>query len=211
VTFHYAVAVDHPTAVAWLSAGERRWSAGLPGPARRSDWRAGRVAAKRAVAAVLGLDDPLRVTLVPVPGAAPLVEVRDVGGSHRVVPLAFSLSQCAGRAAAAASVARGGLGIDLELSDQVRAAHAGYYLSPSERERAGACGLTTLWTLKEATWKALRCDDTVPFTALQLEFDAAGAVAAVSLSGRTQPAVAHVLEPWRGYVLAIVWIPGEER
>lgn len=210
MTLHYAVAVDHPTADAWLSAAERRRCAALPWRGRRSDWRAGRVAAKRAVAGALGLDDPTRVALVPVPEAAPLIELRDASGSHRVVPCAVSLSHRAGRAAAAATAARGGLGVDLELRDQVHPAHDRYYLSPAERQRAGAYGLTTLWTLKEAAWKALRCTATVPFTALQLEFDAAGAVAAVSLCGRKHPAVARVLQPWRGFVLAIVWIPGEE-
>jgi phosphopantetheinyl transferase (holo-ACP synthase) len=169
------------------------------------------VAAKRAVAGALGLDDPTQVALVPVPAGAPLIELRDAKRSHRVVPCAVSLSHRAGRAAAAATTARGGLGVDLELTDQVGPAHAGYYLSPAERERAGVYSLTTLWTLKEAAWKALQCDATVPFTALQLEFDGSGAVVAVSLAGRTRPAVARLLGPWRGYVLAIVWLPGEER
>jgi len=211
VVCHYAVAVDHPAADRWLTTSERRACAAVPWPEGRSDWRAGRIAAKRAAAGALGLDDPTRVTLVPLPGGAPHIALRGPFGTHRIIPLAVSLAHRSGRAAAAATIEPGELGIDLELAGQVRAAHAGYYLSRAERELAGWYGLTALWTLKEAAWKALRCDDTVPFTALELRFDTAGAVDGVSLRGTVRRAAAGVLHPWPGYVLAIVWLPGRAR
>lgn len=209
MAFHYAVAVDHPGADRWLTAAERQAWAAVPWSERRSDWRAGRVAAKRAAAGALGLDDPTRVALVPLTGGVPRIALRGPFGTHRVVPLALSLTHRSGRAAAAATTEPGALGIDLELAGQVRAAHAGYYLSRAERALAGWYGLTALWTLKEAAWKALRCDDTVSFTALELRFDGSGAVNAVSLGGAVRRAIVGVLHPWPGYVLAVVWLPWE--
>ena len=211
MAFHYAVAVDHPAADRWLTPAERRAWAAVPWPERRSDWRAGRVAAKRAAAGALGLDDPTRVALVPLTGGAPCIALRGPLGTHHIVPLALSLTHRSGRAAAAATTEPGDLGIDLEIGGQVRAAHAGYYLSGAERSLAGWYGLTALWTLKEAAWKALRCDDTVPFTALELRFDASGAVNAVSLGGVVRRATVGVRHPWPGYVLAVVWLPWEAR
>src|SRR5205809_884894 len=124
---HYAVAVDRPAADRWLSDSERQACAALPWPERRPDWRAGRIAAKRAVARALGLDDPTRIELVPVSGGAPQL--------------------------------------------------------------------------------VLRCDDALPFTALELRGDALGRIRAVRLWGAVRPARATVLRPWPGYVLALVWVP----
>jgi len=89
----------------------------------------------------------------------------------------------------------------------VQAAHAGYYLSVAEQQLARRYSLTDLWTLKEAAWKALRCDDALPFTALELRGDALGRIRAVRLWGAVRPARATVLRPWPGYVLALVWVP----
>lgn len=205
--YHYAFADDDPAADRWLSDSERRAYVALHTPEQRRDWRAGRAAAKRAAAGALGLDDPTRVELVPVAGGAPQIALRDASGTHRIVRLVLSLSHRSGRAAAVATTEPGGLGIDLELAGQVRAAHAGYYLSAEERELEGLYGLTALWTLKEAAWKAVRCDDAVSFTALELRFDTAGAVNAVSLRGTQRPAVATVLRPWPGYVVGVLWVP----
>ena len=204
---HYAVAVDRPAADRWLSDSERQACAALPWPERRPDWRAGRIAAKRAVARALGLDDPTRIELVPVSSGAPQLVLRGGDGSRRSAALTLSVSHRSGRAAAAATSDPGGLGIDLELADQVQAAHAGYYLSVAEQQLARRYSLTDLWTLKEAAWKALRCDDALPFTALELRGDALGRIRAVRLWGAVRPARATVLRPWPGYVLALVWVP----
>src|SRR5437773_12409851 len=105
---HYAVAVDRPAADRWLSDSERQACAALPWPERRPDWRAGRIAAKRAVARALGLDDPTRIELVPVSGGAPQPVLRGAGGLRRRAALAPSVDHRPGRPAGAAAVGPGG-------------------------------------------------------------------------------------------------------
>src|SRR5947199_353504 len=101
---HYAVAVDRPAADRWLSDSERQACAALPWPERRPDWRAGRIAAKRAVARALGLDDPTRIELVPVSGGAPQLVLRGDDGSRRSAALTLSVSHRSGRAAPVAGL-----------------------------------------------------------------------------------------------------------
>jgi len=174
----YALALDGPLAAACLTAAERRACAALPGAVRRRDWRAGRLAAKRAVR------------------AARLPAAR----------LTVSISHVAGRAAAVAAPAPSRVGIDLERAGAVRPAQARYFLTRAERRLARRLGLTTLWTLKEAAWKALGADDATPFAALEVHADPHGGVEGVSLHGRRHRARALVARPWPGFVLAVVWL-----
>ena len=173
-----ALGLDGPTAAACLTPAERRACAALPSDVRRRDWRAGRLAAKRAVR------------------AARLPAAR----------LTLSIAHVAGRAAAVAVPAPGRVGIDLERAGAVRAAQARYFLTRAERRLARRLGLTVLWTLKEAAWKALRADDATPFAALELHADPRGGVEGVSLHGRRHRARALVARPWPGFVLAVIWV-----
>jgi 4'-phosphopantetheinyl transferase EntD len=97
-------------------------------------------------------------------------------------------------------------GIDLEREGGVRERFARYFLTDAERKRAGARELAELWALKEAAWKALRLDDTVHFTALELVFDDGGEVVGLMLHGRERPARATISRPWPGFVLAVVLV-----
>jgi 4'-phosphopantetheinyl transferase EntD len=174
----YALALDGPLAAACLTAAERRACAALPGAARRRDWRAGRLAAKRAVQ------------------AAGLPAAR----------LTLCISHVAGRGAAIAVPAPARVGIDLERAGAVRPAHARYFVTRVERRLARRLGLTALWTLKEAAWKALDLPHATPFGALELRADARGRVVEVSLRGVRRAARAMLARPWPGFVLAVVWL-----
>lgn len=179
----YALALDGPPAAACLTARERRICAALPSAARRRDWRAGRLAAKRAV------------------HAAGLPAAR----------LTLSISHVAGRGAAIAVPAPHRVGIDLERAGAVRPAQARYFLTRAERRLARRLGLTALWTLKEAAWKALGADAATPFTALELHADRSGRLEAVSLHGRRTRARAVRARPWGGeFVVAVVWLEEDE-
>jgi 4'-phosphopantetheinyl transferase EntD len=173
-----ALGIDGPAATACLTPAERRVCAALPSDARRRDWRAGRLAAKRAVR------------------AAGLPAAR----------LTVSIAHVAGRAAAVAALAPGRVGIDLERAGSVRPAQARYFLTRAERRLARRLGLTVLWTLKEAAWKALRADDATPFLALEVHAGPRGDIESVSLHDRRHGARALVARPWPGFVLAVLWV-----
>ncbi len=102
------------------------------------------------------------------------------------------------------------VGIDLERAGAVRPAQARYFLTRTERRLARRLGLTALWTLKEAAWKALGAGDATPFTALELHADRSGRLEAVSLHGRRTRARALLARPWRGFVVAVVWLGEDE-
>ncbi len=66
---------------------------------------------------------------------------------------------------------------------------------------------TVLWTLKEASWKALRLAPTVGFHDLQLDIDDEHELRGVLLRGHRFSASATVASPWARHVLATVQIP----
>lgn len=200
-SYALALEIDGPLAAASLTAAERRACAALPTIARRRDWRAGRLAAKRAAAQMLGLSDLQAVEVRSRPGAQPLVRFP---GLPTVVPMTLSIAHAAGRAAAV--VARGDtrVGVDLERAGTVRSAYARYFLGDAEQSIARRVGLTALWVLKEAAWKALGLGADTAFTALELHLGRDGRLAALSLLGRRRPARAWLSRPWPGFVLAVV-------
>ena len=93
------------------------------------------------------------------------------------------------------------LGVDVERAGSVGEARLRYFLAPGERD--GGLDPASLWTLKEAAWKALGCDERLPFRELALELDGAGGLRAVALRGQIFPARATLTTPWPGYVLAV--------
>ena len=186
----------HPThAVALATAAE------LGVPARSSpdaDHRASRLAARRAIRALVG--PWARVVIRRRPGRAPLAEV----GDERRVSL--SLSHRDGLAVAIAASPDSRVGVDLERLDALAPEHVRYFLTAREQRSANALPHAALWALKEATWKALALGDDVPLAALEIDVDRRGAMRGVRLRGQYRPAVALLSAPWPGYVVAIVWV-----
>lgn len=187
-----------------LTRAERSQCAALPGAAQRADYRAGRLAAKRAAAGPVGTAALRRVAVRRRPGGAPGVWVQDAGGGWRAADVALSLGHRDGRAIAAAATAAGcRVGVDVERAAAVPAGWLRYFATAAERAGGPATG-AALWALKEAAWKALSLGADVPFAALALEFDGAGELAAVVLRGRRHPARAALLRPWRRHLAAVV-------
>ncbi|HEV8265915.1 MAG TPA: 4'-phosphopantetheinyl transferase superfamily protein [Gemmatimonadales bacterium] len=208
-SYSLALDVDRPLAASSLTAAERHACAALPTAERRAEWRAGRLAAKRAVARMLGLSDLRAIEVRSRPGTRPLVRLPRLSA---VVPLTLSIAHAAGRAAAVVVQARGvgtdRVGVDLERAGTVRSAHARYFLGEAEQSLARRVDLTALWVLKEAAWKALGLRAETPFTALELHLGRDGQLAGLSLLGRRRPARAWLARPWPGFLLAVVTLPG---
>lgn len=144
-----------PADDAWLSARERAVLGGLRVPGRRRDWRLGRWAAKRAVAAALG---PSEVEVRAAEDGAPEALV-----AGRAAPVTISISHRAGLGACLAVPGRLAAGCDLELVEPHLPALAGDYFTPAELalvERFGPDGrdlaVALVWSGKESALKALR-------------------------------------------------------
>lgn len=192
-----------------LPPEERHACSTLP-PHRRSDWRAGRMAARGAAASGLGLDDQEPIVIDSAPGRAPQIRLRarlPDDPPRNPLPLALSLAHRDGYAAAAVSRGANRIGVDLEAAGAVPCSYARYFLTQRERDITCLRDPTEIWVLKEAAWKALGCDETVPFTALELQFDNQGAVTGVCLQGRTWPARAVISAPWPDYLVGVFWSP----
>jgi 4'-phosphopantetheinyl transferase EntD len=180
-------------AIALAAAGE------LGGPARslvEADHRASRLAARRAIRALVGGTE--KVVVARRPGQPPLVCVGDDQ------PLELSLSHRDGLAAAIAARPGCHVGIDLERVDAVAPEHARYFLTTREQRAARLLTPTVLWVVKEAVWKALSLHDDVPLTALELDVDYRGTLRAVRLRGERRRAEATLMSPWSGYLVAAV-------
>ncbi len=81
------------------------------------------------------------------------------------------------------------------------------FLGPDERAEVRAevpeLDATTLWTLKEASWKAMMIPRSIPFHALELIF-CDGALAELRYGGRRWLARSLSDRPWLGYVVSVV-------
>jgi 4'-phosphopantetheinyl transferase len=144
-----------PAGDGWLSPAERATLAGLRFPARRRDWRLGRWAARRALAAVLG---PVPVEVRAAADGAP-----EALADGRPAPVTISISHRAGVGACLVADAGRPAGCDLELVEPHSAALARDFFTPAELalvEQAGpdARDLTValVWSAKESALKALR-------------------------------------------------------
>jgi phosphopantetheinyl transferase (holo-ACP synthase) len=195
-------------AEAGLTRAERRECAALVTPAGRADYRAGRLAAKRAAARLAGdAPDSLgalrRFAARRRAGAPPTPSARTPGGRWRAAPVALSLAHRDGRGAAASAPPGTRVGVDVERVGAVDEAHVRWFAGEDERAR-GPRDAAALWALKEAAWKALALGPSLPLRALALEFTADGALAAVTVDGRRAPARGALLRPWAGHVVAVV-------
>jgi 4'-phosphopantetheinyl transferase EntD len=176
---------------------------GVPGRASvDADYRASRLAARRAIRALVG--PHASIVVERQPGRPPLARV----GDHQ--PVALSLAHRDGLAVAIAAHAGCRIGIDLERLDAVAPEHARYFLTARERRTSHLLPCTVLWVIKEAAWKALALGDDVPLAALELDVDGRGRLRAVWLRGERRAAGATLTSPWPGYVMAAVWV-GEAR
>jgi phosphopantetheinyl transferase len=200
-----ALAFEGEVDEGWM-AEDRETIAGVAAE-RQGEWRAGRLALRRAAASVLG-GSASGLRLAPYrPGTAAGLEIEDSSGARSRAPLHVSVSHRDGRAVAVADPVRA-VGVDLERDDAVPAGLERYFVAETERT-AAATDLTRLWCLKEAAWKALGCGAELPFRELALEFDEAGEVRGVLVGTRRFPARARLSSPWPGYLLAIVWTEEE--
>ena len=140
--------------------------------------------------------------------ASRLAEQRATAGLAAACPLSVSLAHSAGHAIAGAVPHPARIGVDLERQGSIDQAHARYFLVPREREQLKRLSVTDLWTVKEAAWKAIGLDDTIPFTDLEILFGGDGAPYAVRFGSMIQPIAAQLREPWPGWVAAVVLLAG---
>ena len=148
-----------PAADHWLAPAEAEVLAGLHLPRRRADWRLGRYAAKRLLAAQRATPPALsELAVLAAPDGAPEVLLRG-----EPLPLTLSLSHRDGLALCAVAAGRVGLGCDLErveprsaalVDDFFTAAERARVLQAPEAERALLANL--VWSAKESALKLLR-------------------------------------------------------
>ena len=139
---------------AFLSDEERGYVRGFAHARRVEEFLAGRLAARRAIAALLGTERALRI--VRERDGAPRIEGLPAG-----VTLALSISHGARRAIAVVAEGTAPLGVDLtDWTDapRIRRVARRAFPRPDERARALVDGRTACraWAIKEAVGKALR-------------------------------------------------------
>lgn len=199
VPIYCATARDCAAALSALTPAESASMYRLAGIARAADWRAGRLAAKRAVSAALGGKSLRRIEIGSRGDERPRA-LLTTAGLRRPVHVALSLAHSGGRAVAA--VTRGvRVGVDIERVRRIPAEHARFFLTASER-RSGLSELVC-WTVKEAAWKALGLTRADPFMALELIWNGAE-LAAVRCAEVKRKARAVVTHSWSGFVIAVV-------
>lgn len=201
-----AQADDGAEAARTLTPSERLRCRVLP-ERRRPDFRAGRLAAKRAVHRLVGGTEESAVTVRSGCGRPPTVQLGGVFDAPSD-PLRISIAHRDGHGFAAAGRGVVRLGVDLE-----RRAHPGplrHFLGEEERETAPPrLDATDLWALKEAAWKALGLSRSECFHALVLVFEddpdsGERVLAGLRHAGRRWAARGSFLRPWPRYVATVV-------
>jgi 4'-phosphopantetheinyl transferase len=133
---------------AWLTAAEQAELRQRGTAKRIRDRLAGRVAAKRALVALTGVD-PLAIQVVSASTGEPIARVPGRPG------VSVSISHREGRAVAVA-VEAGRVGVDLEAVEQRPVHFAQTWFDARERELASdPTAETVIWSAKEAVLKAL--------------------------------------------------------
>ena len=206
-----AIATDGREARSALTPSERATCASIAGAQQRRNWRAGRLAAKRAVQQMVDESEARQIDVGSSRAAPPTLMILDAEGRRRELEVVVSISHRDGRAVAAAVPGGLRVGVDLEPARAVPRRLARYFLSREELGRAGCGDVTVLWTLKEAVWKALRLGGEMPFKDLELCCGPSGALRGVKLRGAFLPMRADVCAPWPDYVMSTVWAKGAVR
>jgi 4'-phosphopantetheinyl transferase EntD len=199
---------DDSLGAADLEPHERREYAALPHNARRTDWLAGREAAKRAIATHCDVPKG-RVCLIARPDAAPIALMQNDDASWSALPLSLSISHHDGRGLAAVADSPARVGVDLARAGEIEREHHRYFLAPSERAVAERGGATLVWALKEAAWKALSLNAATPLTALELAIDETRGLRGLRLDGCWIPATARTWSLSRDIVAAAVYVGAE--
>ena len=148
-----------PTSRDWLSTREAEHADAFRFPKRRAEWVLGRLAAKRALAALLAAEEGelAELEIRSHPDGFPLPFRRGAP-----LPVTLSLSHRAGVALAAVRPDCGALGCDVELVERRSEAFVRDYLDADERARVEARHadrdwlVPLLWSAKESALKALR-------------------------------------------------------
>jgi 4'-phosphopantetheinyl transferase len=153
--------VDVPSQDDWLSTSEAACLARMRFEKRRTDWRLGRWAAKRAIATHLRLPTVphalAEIEIRPAPSGAPEALLRG-----HPAGIAISLSHRAGTALCAIADSRAALGCDLEIAEPRSEAFIADYFTAEEQELVYRSDpelrsqlLALLWSAKESALKAL--------------------------------------------------------
>ena len=164
-----------PAELDWLTAGERDRFDGFRFDKRRQDWLLGRWAAKLALLELA--DEPARdirrFEIATAPDGAPMARIdgRPFGGQ-------LSLSHSNGRALATVSRETTALGCDIELIEPRSDVFVETWFTESERahvEKASPFArdslVTTIWSAKESTLKALRTGLQADTRSVEVIFD----------------------------------------
>lgn len=150
---------DLPGGIAWLSPGERERLSGMTIAARRESFLLGRLAARRALAALAGDGHVLpSLTILAAPDGAPEARSGDAA-----LPVTLSLSHSEGRAVCAAVPGRIALGVDVEriaprgdgLATDFFTAEEQALVRAAPAERRPLL-VNLIWSAKESALKALR-------------------------------------------------------
>lgn len=141
----------------WLGPREERVLAGLTFPKRRTEWRLGRFAAKRALASIAEVDELRRIQVVAGEDGAPEAFVDGHPAGFRI-----SISH-RGDIAACAVVPDGRVGCDLEAIETRTQRFIDDFFTVAERasiERTSRAlrnrHVALIWSAKESVLKALR-------------------------------------------------------
>jgi phosphopantetheinyl transferase len=156
---------------------------------------------------VLAPESLRRISVERRGGAPPAVRLREHDGRWTSFRGSLSLAHRDGFAAAAVARPPVRVGVDVERSAGVGAAHLRYFASEHEAAR-GPADPAELWALKEAAWKALALGPRAPLRSLALDFDTEGEVTAVTVAGRRHPARAVLLRPWASHVVTVLRVEG---
>lgn len=164
-----------PPGDAWLSSREVAAQPGRRVARRAAEWRAGRWAAKLAVARRLDAD-PSEVEILAAPSGAPEAWTRE-----RHLPVDVSISHRDGRAVAVAAPAATGLGCDVEVIEPRPAGFAEDWFTARELgavERAAPSDrdelVTLTWSAKESALKAVGAGLRIDTRRVEISFGSDG-------------------------------------
>lgn len=203
-----AIAKDGAEARLALTRAEAEHCARLDGSAPQRDFRAGRLAAKRAVSG-MGPRHPFRrIQVSSLADGAPRFGILDGRGRERPGDGRLSISHRDGLAVAVVAPAGVRVGVDLERSGSVPLQAVRYFLTPIEREMARSVDPTVLWSVKEAAWKALGLGRSLPFVAMEIQADDRDRSLGVMVHDTFVPMHTHLSHPWPGFHAVAAWTTG---
>ncbi len=148
---------DLPEGDAWLAASEREVLAGLRFPKRRSEWRLGRFAAKKALASWTGIDALDRIQVIGAEDGAPEAFI-----DGKKIESGISISHREGLAACVIA-SHTSVGCDLEVIERRTSRFVNDFFTDRERTEVHTTQdalrdrlVALTWSAKESALKALR-------------------------------------------------------